>query len=299
MGCYLYHNFNFLGFLSLILFKKPNEESIKIGITQTNPFDLISLKNLWSGNFTEEEFENFKSESFKRLIEDTKKAKEFGAEIVVWPEGALSYDPKIENSETFKNLVKELNIYLVIPYGVIEKNGYRNEVTILTPDGEFLGVFGKDHPVVFAQETSITRGKYPVYETELGGLGTIICYDLDFTDTARKVAKNGAQILLIPSADWPQIANKHYTHAIFRAVENGVSIVKSEWAYDSAFIDPFGRVLKKSVSFDGLRKVIVQDVPLGGLKPIQVYLGDYIGWFSFIGMIVIMILKSRKDKKII
>lgn len=287
----------FWGFLSLSLFKKPKGESIKIGITQTNPFDLISLKDLWSGNFTEEELENFKLEGFKRLIEDTKKAKELGAQIVVWPEGALSYDPKVENSETFKNLVKELKIYLVIPYGVIEKNGYRNEVTILTPDGEFLGVFGKDHPVTFAGETSITRGTYPVYETKLGSLGTIICYDLDFTDTVRKVARNGAQILLIPSADWPEITYKHYTHAIFRAVENGVSIVKSEWAFDSVIIDPYGRIIEKSVNKEGVRKVLVQDVPLGTGKTLQTFLGDTFGWLSLAGMILIMILKSRKQKK--
>ncbi|MGB9750188.1 MAG: nitrilase-related carbon-nitrogen hydrolase [Caldisericia bacterium] len=121
--------------------------------------------------------------------------------MVVWPEGALSYDPKIKNSEIFINLVKELNIYLVIPYGVVEEGGFRNEVTILSPQGNFLGVFGKDHPVVFAGETSISRGTYPVYNLELGNFGTIIRYDLDFTDTARKVARNGAQIPLIPSAD--------------------------------------------------------------------------------------------------
>lgn len=287
----------FWGVLSLSLFQKPKEEIIRVGITQTNPFDMISLSDLWKGNYTKEEFENFKEEGFKRLIEDTRKAKELGAQIVVWPEGALSFDPKVENSEIFKNLTKELEIFLVIPYGVIEERGYRNEVTILTPDGEFLGVFGKDHPVVFAGETSITRGTYPVYKTNLGNFGTIICYDLDFTDTARKVTRNGAQIIFAPSADWPEIAYKHYTHAVFRAVENGVSIVKSEWAYDSAFIDPYGRILEKSINKDGVRKVLVTDIPLGTGKTPQVFLGDYVGWLSLAGMIFIMILKSRKEKK--
>lgn len=226
-----------------------------------------------------------------------KKAKELGAKIVVWPEGALSFDPKVENSEAFKNLTKELNIYLVIPYGVVEEGGFRNETTILSPEGEFLGVFGKDHPVVFGGETSITRGTYPVYKLDFGNIGTIICYDLDFTDTARKVTKNGAQILLIPSADWPEIAYKHYAHAVFRAVENRVSVVKSEWAFDSCFIDLYGRIIEKSVSKIGQRKVLVQDVPIGEANVPQIYLGDLFGWLSLVGMIVIMILKSRKEKK--
>ncbi len=114
----------FWGVLSLSLFHKPKRETIRVGITQTNPFDIISLSYLWKGNYTKEEFENFKEEGFKRLIEDTKKAKELGAQIVVWPEGALSFDPKLENSEIFKNLTKELEIFLVIPYEVIEAKGY-------------------------------------------------------------------------------------------------------------------------------------------------------------------------------
>lgn len=285
------------GVISISLFKKSEGETIRVGITQTNPFEFISLYDLWKGNYTKEEFENFKNEGMKRLIEDTKKAKELNAQIVLWPEGALSYDPKVENRETFINLVKELNIYLVIPYGVVEEKGYRNEVTILSPEGNFLGVFGKDHPVVFAGETSITRGTYPVYEVELGNLGTIICYDLDFTDTARKVARNGAQILLIPSADWPEIAYKHYTHAVFRAVENRVSIVKAEWAFDSCFIDPYGRIIEKSVDKEGVRKVLVQDIPLGERDVPQIYLGDLFGWLSLAGMILIMIIKARKSKK--
>lgn len=285
------------GVMSLSLFKNPNSRTIRVGIVQTNPFDIISLNDLWKGKYSEEEFKQFKEEGFKRLIEDTIKAKNLGSEIVLWPEGALSFDPKVENSDTFIKLARELNIYLVIPYGVMEDRGYRNEVTVLSPDGEFLGVFGKDHPVVFAGETSLTRGTYPVYKLEFGNLGTIICYDLDFTDTARKVTKNGAQILLIPSADWPEIAYKHYTHAVFRAVENGVSIVKAEWAFDSCFIDPYGRIIEKSVSKDGVRKVLVQDVPLGNGKTPQVYLGDFLGYISLLGMILIMILKSKKGKK--
>lgn len=283
--------------LSFSLFKKPDKESVKVGIIQTNPFNIISIDDLWKENYTKEVFENFKKEGFNRLIEDTKIAKNLGANIVAWPEGALNFDPKVQDSEIFINLSKELDLYIVIPYGVMEDRGYRNEVTIISNKGEFLGVFGKDHPVVFAGETSITKGTYPVYNTELGNLGTIICYDLDFTDTARKVVRNGAQILLIPSADWPEITYKHYTHAIFRAVENNVSVVKSEWAYDSCFIDPYGRIINKSLDPKGKRSVLVEEVPLGNGKTIQILLGDNIGWASLFGMIVIMIIKGKKIKK--
>ncbi|MCS7221393.1 MAG: carbon-nitrogen hydrolase family protein [Anaerolineae bacterium] len=156
----------------------------------------------------------------------------------------------------------------------------------LASDGRFLGVYSKDHPVTFAGETSLTRGTYPVYETPLGRIGTIICYDLDFTDTARRIAHNGAQLILVPSHDWPQIATKHYTHLIFRAIENRVSMVKADNSgNDSVIIDPYGRILASAITPGGDRngQVVLADVPLDMGDSLVVRLGDWTGWFALAG----------------
>jgi len=168
--------------------------------------------------------------------------------------------------------------------------GLRNEVTVLTPKGEFLGVYGKDHPVAFSGETSLTRGTYPTYDTPLGRLGTIICYDLDFTDTARKVAHNGAQIIAVPSFDWPEIAAKHYSHVVFRAVENRVTMVKADVAFDSAIVDPYGRILARAVTLEGEQAVLVADVPLGTANAPAIRLGDWVGWLCVVGMVILAAL---------
>ncbi|MEW5933494.1 MAG: hypothetical protein AB1816_07925, partial [Bacillota bacterium] len=60
-------------------------------------------------------------------------------------------------------------------------------------------------------------------------------------DTARKVARNGARLLTVPSFDWLAIAHKHYTHLVFRAIENRVSAVKADVGF--AIVDPYGRIL--------------------------------------------------------
>jgi apolipoprotein N-acyltransferase len=39
----------------------------------------------------------------------------------------------------------------------IQEGLFRNEATVIDPQGQFLGVFGKDHPVVFGGETSPAR----------------------------------------------------------------------------------------------------------------------------------------------
>ena len=218
------------------------------------------------------------------IKQQTIEAAEQGARFIVWPEAFLPFDPQEKETSFFQQLSAETGAYLTLGYGVQTEKGLRNEATVLSPEGEFLGVFGKDHPVVFAGETSITRGTYPVHDTSIGGVGTIICYDLDFTDTARKVARNGAQIIGVPSWDWPSVAHKHYSHVVFRAVENRAAMVKADTAYDSAVIDPYGNIVQKHVSSEPEAVVVVGSVALFEGETVNMMLGDWVGWISLVGM---------------
>jgi len=110
-----------------------------------------------------------------------------GAQFVVWPEGTLDFDPQVAHSSELQALARETNTYLVISYGPDTGAGRRNKATILSPEGQFLGVYGKDHPVTLLGEISTSGGTYPTYDTPLGKLGTLTCFDLVFTDSARRV----------------------------------------------------------------------------------------------------------------
>lgn len=244
--------------------------------------------------------------SMDKFSELTRQAAQGGARIVVWPEMAIKGDPQVTGTDYFRQLAAETDAYLILGYVVqVTEQAWRNEATVLTPDGRFLGVYGKDHPVTFAGETSLTRGTYPVYETPLGRIGTIICYDLDFTDTTRKITRNGAQLILVPSHDWPQIATKHYTHLVFRAIENRVSLVKADNSgNDSVIIDPYGRILATAITPGGDRngQVVLTDVPLGTGDSLSVRLGDWMGWIALVGMVFFIIYdpltKARAKRNI-
>ncbi|RME42706.1 MAG: hypothetical protein D6791_17155 [Chloroflexi bacterium] len=218
----------------------------------------------------------------------TRQAAQAGARLIVWPEMAIEGDPQVTNTAEFRRLAAETNAYLALGYFVpVTERVWRNEATVLSPDGQFLGVYGKDHPVTFAGESSPTRGTYPTYETPLGRIGTIICYDLDFTDTARKITRNEAQLILVPSHDWPQIATKHYAHLVFRAIENRVSLAKADNSgNDSVIIDPYGRIIASAVTPGGNRsgQVVIADAPLGTGDSPAVRLGDWTGWLALAGM---------------
>ncbi|MFN4293788.1 MAG: nitrilase-related carbon-nitrogen hydrolase [Thermoflexales bacterium] len=241
-----------------------------------------------------------------KFSELTRQAAQAGARIIVWPEIAIEGDPQVARTAEFRQLAAESNAYLALGYiAPVTDDIMRNEATVLSPEGQFLGAFGKDHPVVFAGETSPTRGTYPVYDTPLGRLGTIICYDLDFTNTARRITRNGAQLILVPSHDWPEIAAKHYTHLVFRAVENRVSLAKADNSgNDSVIIDPYGRILASAITPGGDRngQFVLADAPLGTGDAPAVFLGDWMGWIALAGMAFFVIydpvtkVRARRGK---
>ncbi len=225
---------------------------------------------------------------YNRMIEQTSKAGNEGAQFIVWPEASLSWDPQREDRLNLTNLAIELEAHLAIGYIVSEgEEGFYNEATVIDPDGNFLGKFGKDHPVVFGGETSLSRGTYPVYDTKIGKVSTIICYDLDYTDTTRKMVAQGAQLIGVPSNDWSSIADKHYTHVVFRAIENRVAMVKADGSYDSAIIDPYGRILESAIFPDGGEATLITDVQIGdGHGTITTLLGDWAGWIGLFGLLL-------------
>ena len=221
----------------------------------------------------------------ERYIAQTREAAARGARLVVWNEGGLRFDPQREHTAELRALARETDAYLVMGYLVDEAGGKtRNATTLLSPDGDFLGVYGKDHPGTFAGDINDFQGDFPVYDTELGKLATIICYDLDYTDTARTMTRGGARLIATASSDVPSIAVTHYTHLVFRAIENRVAMVKADSRYDSAVIDPWGRVLVKTVDPDGrTQETLVADVPLGSGRSPWVSFGNWFGWATVAG----------------
>jgi len=264
--------------LSLALFQPAEAPTVTVAAIQPEISPIIT------GNRGEEDL---LAVIHQNMIDQTREAADQGAEFIVWPEGAMLFDPQVEDNLNLTGLAEELGIHLAVGYVVILENGtFRNEATVIDPSGEFLGVFGKDHPVLFGGETSPTRGTYPVYDTSLGVLGTIICYDLDYTDTARKLAAQGVQLIGVPSNDWGAIADKHYTHVVFRAIENRVAMVKADGGYDSAIVDPYGQIKALAVHPKGGGATLVADVLLGsGRGTLNTRLGDWVGWLGLAGIV--------------
>lgn len=85
-----------------------------------------------------------------------------------------------------------------------ERGVIYNSSILIGPDGEIIGIYDKTHP--FPLERAMCGGwvtvgnRAEVYETALGSIGMIICYDGDFPELSRILAVKGAEVITRPSA---------------------------------------------------------------------------------------------------
>lgn len=95
-------------------------------------------------------------------------------------------------------------------------------------------------------------GNAVVCNTDVGGIGLVICYDLRFPELSRALALEGAEIIIC-CAQWPGVRINHWNTLLSaRAIENQVFVVAANrigqdfsivYGGSSRIISPFGNVL--------------------------------------------------------
>jgi apolipoprotein N-acyltransferase len=228
----------------------------------------------------------------------TRKAASQGARVIVWPEMALGFDPRVEHKQEIQSLALATRATLVIGYVVRDDEGFRNEAVVVSPWGEFLGVYGKKRPMITSGEPpSVTPRTYPVFITPSGRLAAIICFDAHFTDAARRMGRQGAQIIAVPSLFGSSIAHLPHTQAVFRAVENGAAVIMADVAFSSAIISPIGKVLERTETPAGSWGTLIASVPILSSRTVYSYLGDWLGWLSLAGLICFAVAVPSTAKR--
>ena len=90
----------------------------------------------------------------------------------------------------------------------------------------------------------------------------------------------------------------HAKMAAFRAIENGVTIVRQEDGGVSAHIDPYGRFLTTAEHASG-ETMIFADLPVLGISTLYPVIGDIVGQLSIAGFLIMAvwgIIAGRKAK---
>ncbi|MDF2628564.1 MAG: nitrilase [Symbiobacteriaceae bacterium] len=224
-----------------------------------------------------------------------------GAAIVVWAEASAMIEQQAEPALVRRaaQVAKEESIYLLIsPYAEPAGEKAINKSILLTPDGEVAWEYWKNNANLL-EGTVRGDGKVALADTPLGRLASSICWDLDFPAYVRQAGQAGADIMLVPAADWRQIDPLHTQMARMRAVENGMSLVRHTRAGLSAAYDYLGRpvaVMDDFLTTDD--RTMVAQVPRHGVVTPYAVLGDVFAWMavaSFLGFTAAGLLqKSRR-----
>jgi len=82
--------------------------------------------------------------------------------------------------------------------------------------------------------------EFPVFHTDFGTIGIMICYDVYYTEPARQLAEQGAEIILLP------IWGGDRTLAAARAIENQVFLVSSGYDFPTYIMDHDGKKIAEA-----------------------------------------------------
>jgi len=215
------------------------------------------------------------------LFERTAAQARAGAQIVLWSEGAAlalkEDEPRL--LARAQEVARQENIYLQL--GVVfilrtERFPYEeNRAILIDPTGQTVWDYAKTVPAL--GEARVIRpgpGVIPVVDTPYGRLGTIICFDADFPSLIQQAGLARVDILLAPSNDWQPIALMHSRAATFRAVENGMAMVRATGNGTTLVVDALGQVLAEADYFATDTLTVTADVPTRGLATLYPHLGE-------------------------
>lgn len=186
-----------------------------------------------------------------RLVSLTQAPGVRDADLVVWPEYQLAVNEGSEESyrDLYARRLKGVRGTKVLGAAVIPedpKAPMQNFAWALGPDGGLLGRYDKAHPIPFIERRLVGHSDPRPILTPLGLIGVQICYDLDFEDGARRLARRGARVLAVTNLDpveWgPAQHAQHSAMALARAVETGLWTARAASSGVSQVIDPEGRV---------------------------------------------------------
>jgi predicted amidohydrolase len=180
-----------------------------------------------------------KERNLKQISEQASKARKKNLDLLIFPELQLTgYTMRDEvsrlaesipgpSTKNVERVAKEHGVHII--FGMPEESDVRgvlhNSAVFIGPKG-LIGRYRKIHlPThsVFDERRYYRPGQEaPVFNTDLGRIGLVICYDLYFPELTRLQALQGAELIVCISAS-PGLRRRFFEgFCLSRAMENAV-----------------------------------------------------------------------------
>lgn len=293
--------------------KKESNKGINVSVIQPNILPEVK----WDQTYIDSTFEILGSM--------TKQTLHSRPDLVIWPETAapcyIRFMPKylaymywlVDSSKT--------PILTGVPDYDLETKESFNSVFLFLPQDREIQDYRKIHLVPFGEKVPFSE-YFPILKRihlkgggfEAGDftsgkeakllrhpkvkIGTLICFESIFPDLVRKFAARGAGLLVnITNDAWFGRTSAPFQHAqiaVFRAIENRISIARCANTGVSMFIDPYGRTYQKTPIFKS--GIITENLPIRKEETFFTRYGNLFSWvvtFSGLGLFIATFFKRR------
>lgn len=234
----------------------------------------------------------------EKVLEHIEMAAEQDAELIVFPELTLcgsqfdSFEAVRKNSlELNSEIVSSIDDHcrklgLIAVIGFIENDDgiFYNTAGIFGLDSQFPR-YRKIHLAAFGADQFLTPGNmgFPVFDLSSARIGINICYDQRFPESARALAIQGAQIIVVPTNETMAheeisdmlIRTRAYENRIFYVWANRVGTEKGSVSTGlSKIVDPMGEIIE--LASIELEDIIIAEIDVSRAddKEIVIELGE-------------------------
>jgi apolipoprotein N-acyltransferase len=226
------------------------------------------------------------------LLARSEQAAAGGARIIAWPESVpVLAEDEPALLDRARDLARRHGLYLLVTPWVSRRTDRfpfaENLAVLLDPAGRELWRYAKAHPVPGIEDSSFGpgRGAIPLARSPHGRLASVICFDADFPWLMRQAGQGGADLLLVPSDDWRAIEATHPQMAVFRAIENGASLLRPTSSGLTVAADYQGRQLGSVSTYRADRPLLVTALPARGTRTLYAWAGDWFAWLCLLGLV--------------
>ena len=224
-----------------------------------------------------------------------------GAKIVFWAEANAPVMKADEVAFVARgaDLAAQYHAYLGMAVGVWnpgKTRPFENKLILIQPNGQIAWEYNKARPVPGpeAEHQVLGDGKLRVLNTPYGRLSGIVCFDGDFPQLLAQAGALGADIVIDPSNDWRAIDPWHTQMVSFRAIEQGVNLVRQTSRGLSAAYDYEGRRSAALDYYHTTDYAMISDVPTRGVRTVYSRLGDWFAWVCVAALAALAMTALRR-----
>jgi apolipoprotein N-acyltransferase len=279
---------------------------------------------IWNGNET--------TNRYRQLIELTHQALASHPDLLVWPESAMP-NPDRAGFAALMELIRSNQVWFLFGADDVENrvapdgsdaSAFYNSAFLFDRDGQFASTYRKRNLVIFGEYVPLVRWlPFLKYFTPIEGgfaegtqagrfcmpdlgaeLSPLICFEDIFEGTTRESVTDDTSLMVNVTNDgWFEESAAQWQHAaaaVFRAVENGVPLLRCSNNGLTCVVDTRGRIRQVFRDAQGSvygRGIMLAEVPLadrGGAATLFRRHGAVFGWLCVAGTVGALLRRPGK-----